>query len=367
MPEKSLAVVLTAPREFEVREFDIPEIGPEDAIMKMEAAGICGSDIGGSLRLDRGPKILGHENIGIIHKIGAIASKRWRVQEGDRVAVEEYIPCGSCDRCRAGEYRFCTQTDISYREGERLWYGSTPIATAPALWGGFSQYMYLHPQCVVHKVTKDVSPEEAALYIAFSNGVEWAYKLGGVKLGDTVVVQGPGQQGLGCVIAAKEAGAERIIVTGLTRDAKRFAIAKKLGATDTVDVLTENFVDKIKDITNGHGADVVVNVSGGGKGTVADAMAVASQDSTIVLPAPGKELMSFEGVGRRNITIKMAHGHSYDSVEKAIYFIGMNKYPLRDLCTHQFGFEGAREAVLAVAGEGAAAGDAIHVSILPPK
>ena len=113
MSEKTRAAVLVAPREFEMREFDLPEIPDNAALLKVEACGICGSDIHGSERLRDGPKILGHENVGIIARIGKQAAEKWRVQEGDRVALEEYVPCGACKWCRSEDFRFCEATDIA--------------------------------------------------------------------------------------------------------------------------------------------------------------------------------------------------------------------------------------------------------------
>ena len=83
-------------------------------------------------------------------------------------------------------------------------------------------------------------------------------------MGDAILIQGPGQQGLACVIAAKAAGASQIIVSGLGRDSQRLKVAQKLGATHTIDVESEDLVSRVKDITGGDGVDVVVNVTGGG-------------------------------------------------------------------------------------------------------
>ena len=80
-------------------------------------------------------------------KIGAEAARKWKVKEGDRVALEEYVPCGKCEWCRSDVYRFCPQTDIA-GEGPRLWYGSTGIDTWPSLWGGYSEYMFNHSRAI---------------------------------------------------------------------------------------------------------------------------------------------------------------------------------------------------------------------------
>jgi threonine dehydrogenase-like Zn-dependent dehydrogenase len=361
MADKTRASVLVAPKEFELRELSLPEIGKDDGLLKIQACGVCGSDVHGYQRLEPGPRILGHENVGIVAKIGSEAARRWGVQEGDRVALEEYVPCGACKWCRSDDFRFCAQTDIA-GSGPRLWYGSTALTVTPSLWGGYSDYMYMHPNAVVHKMPTHVPSAHAAAFLPFANGVEWAYQYGGVGLGKSIVVQGPGQQGLACVIAAKEAGAASIIVTGLARDARRLEIARKLGADHTINVEDEDVVARVKDITGGEGADVVVNVSGG-KGTVAQAIAIASKFSTVVLAAPPKEDVSLANVGRRNLVLKWAHGHSYASVELAIQMIASGKYALEEVSTHTFGLDQVGDAIRAVAGEGAPG--AIHVSVIP--
>jgi threonine dehydrogenase-like Zn-dependent dehydrogenase len=361
MADTSMASVLVAPKQFELREFELPSLGPDAGLLQIQACGVCGSDVHGWQRMAPGARILGHENVGVVAQIGADASRRWNVKEGDRVALEEYVPCGACKFCRTEDFRFCEQTDFS-GNGARLWYGSTPLDVAPALWGGYSQYMYMHPNAVVHRMPEHVAPQHAAAFLPFSNGVEWAYRYGGVGLGKSILIQGPGQQGLACVIAAREAGAACIIVSGLARDARRLEIARKLGAHVTVDVESDDLVARVKDATGGDGADVVVNVSGG-RGAVAEGIAVASKRSTVVLAAPGSEELNVGSIGRRNLTLKWAHGHSYASVELAIQMIASGKYPMEDISTHTFGLGQVDEAIKAVAGEGAPG--AIHVSVIP--
>ena len=359
MSEKSAAAVLVEPRRFEMREFDLPQVSDDAALLKLEACGICGSDIHGSERLAAGPKILGHENVGIVTHLGKAAAEKWKVKEGDRIALEEYVPCGACRWCRSDDFRFCEQTG----RGGAYRYGTTPISMAPALWGGYSQYMYVHPNAVVHKVPSNIPAAHAAAFLPFSNGVEWAYGYGQVGLGDSILIQGPGQQGLACVIAAKAAGASCIIVSGLTRDARRMEVARLLGADYTIDVETEDLVSKVRDYTGGDGVNVVVNVTGGGNGTVAEAIAVAAMKCNIVLAAAGSEMIDVGSFGRRKIVMKQANGHSFQAVELAIQFIASGKVPMDVISTHTFPMSRAMEAIDAVAGRGAPG--AIHVSILP--
>ena len=129
MAGKCAAMVLTAPKKLEMREFPIPDIGQEDALLRMEACGICGSDYEmyeGAYPLTY-PFIPGHEPLCVIEKIGSIAARRWGVGEGDRVAVEPMVGCGYCRECRSGFYRLCSGGGRSY--------GTIPIQNGPALLG----------------------------------------------------------------------------------------------------------------------------------------------------------------------------------------------------------------------------------------
>lgn len=359
MTETSLAAVLVEPKRFELRELPLPDVPEGAALLKLEACGICGSDIHGAERLGSGPKILGHENVGLVARLGKGAGEKWKLREGDRVALEEYVPCGHCKWCHSDDFRFCEQTG----RGGSLRYGSTAVDVWPALWGGYSQYMYVHPNAIVHKVPGHIPPAHAAAFLPFSNGIEWAYGYGEVGIGQSILIQGPGQQGLACVIAAKAAGASCIIVSGLGRDERRLEVARKLGATHTIDVEKEDLVAKVKDYTGGDGVDVAVNVTGGGKGTVAEAIAVAGMKCNIVLAAAGQEMIDIGTFGRRKIVLKQANGHSFQSVELAIQFLASGRLPMEDISTHTFPMSRALEAIDAVAGRGAPG--AIHVSILP--
>ena len=205
MAEKLFAATQIGARRIEVREFPVPEVSAGDALLKVEIAGICGSDIDGYERFGGEPRIRGHENVGFIAKIGAEASRRWGIKEGDRVVVEQYLPCGTCRWCRIGEYRLCDQTD-KLPGRTILRYGNTPVSVAPSLWGGFSQYLYLPSNAILHKIPSHVPAQQAALFVSLANGMQWVYLQGGAAPGKTVVIQGPGQMGLSAVVAAREAG-----------------------------------------------------------------------------------------------------------------------------------------------------------------
>src|SRR5579859_4149204 len=151
--EKVLASVKTGPSKLEIREFPMPEIDDDSALMKMEVAGICGTDVKMFKQplVTGGPVIMGHENIGRIAKVGRRFAERKGVKEGDLVFIEHYVPCFKCEWCHLGQYRHCEATDWrSNPDGRR--YGYTTSDNPFHLWGGFAQYVYLDRKSVVHKV-----------------------------------------------------------------------------------------------------------------------------------------------------------------------------------------------------------------------
>ncbi|MGH7089863.1 MAG: alcohol dehydrogenase catalytic domain-containing protein [Stellaceae bacterium] len=205
---KALASVATGILASEVREFSVPQLEPDAGLLRIEAAGICGSDWR-NYQKNPIPRIMGHENVGRVALLGPIARRNWRLEEGDRVALEEYLPCGQCALCRSGEFRLCADTERRGAERTVLRYGSSPLAMPPALWGGFSQYLYLHPHAVIHRVPEQVPARHLAMAIPVSNGVQWTQYEAGLRMGQSVLIEGPGQQGLAAVMAAKRLGARR--------------------------------------------------------------------------------------------------------------------------------------------------------------
>ncbi|HEY4439619.1 MAG TPA: alcohol dehydrogenase catalytic domain-containing protein [Candidatus Elarobacter sp.] len=356
------AAVAIAPGTTEVREFADPEIPADGGLLRIEAAGVCGSDVPAYRRL-REPTILGNENVGRIEAIGAQARERWGVDAGDRVVIEEYLPCGHCEYCRSDDFRLCDATDI-WLGGMR--YGTTPVSVAPALWGGFSRYQYLHPRSVLHRVPDDVPADLAALAIPLSNGFEWAQREAHVAYGQTVVVQGPGQQGLACVVAAKLAGAARIVVSGLASDAHRLSVAKLLGADDTIVAEGDALATHVREVTNGRMADVVIEASSGGPETVSGALRLVRKRGTLILGGEKhRAIPEFDAdlIVSRVLRIVGVRGHSYASVENALALIASRRFPLEAMCTDSYGLADVDRAIRRLAGESGS--DAIHVTVTP--
>jgi threonine dehydrogenase-like Zn-dependent dehydrogenase len=360
----SRAAVMTGVQQTETREFPLVDIGPDAAWLKVVVNGICSSDWNMYNKDAPGPRILGHEMIGTIEHIGEVAANRWGVQEGDLVALEEYLPCGHCDYCRSGEIRSCMATDQRFAGSIR--YGSTPLTQAPQLWGGYSHYVYMPPRAVIHKVPEGVTPRMAAMALPIGNGFQWAYFDCGVGPGKTIVIQGPGQQGLGCVIASKIAGADKIIVTGLKRDeADRFKVAKALGADHTIAVDEEDLLETVAELTNGKMADITIDTSGLGPDNINPSMHLLHKRGTLATLSRKGSARDFDAehlIGFQ-LTLKGLRGHSYNAVEMALATMASGRLPLELMSTHLAGLEQVHEAILMQGGQ--TAERPIHMCIDP--
>src|ERR671939_55979 len=320
--EQVLAAVRVVPSKTEIREYPMPEIPPAGALLKMEVAGICGTDV----KLYKAPPssepvIMGHENIGYIAKAGREFTYRKGFKEGDLVFVEHYVSCGKCEWCHQGQYRHCENTDWRYNP-DAIRYGYTSAAKAPHLWGGFAHYVYLPWNAILHHVPKGVTPELAGLVTPMANGVEWSLFDGGVGYNSTVLIQGPGQQGLSQTVICKQAGASLIIVTGTSKDKPRMEVAKKLGADYVIDVNAEDPLQRIMEITGGKGVDVVLDCTAGA-GTIPILLGIEAlkrKGGRIVAQGELAEFPNFP-LGKMTVkfvTIHSARGHSYRACELAL-------------------------------------------------
>jgi threonine dehydrogenase-like Zn-dependent dehydrogenase len=363
-----LAAVARENKKVELCNFDFPPITSTSGLLKIEMTGICGSDWPYFLNYpnSKGPMILGHETVGHIEKIGNEAFSRWGVREGDRVSLEEYLPCGHCHYCRTGDFRLCDETDTLLGNGVR--YGSTPISHKPSLWGGYATYQYLHPNTVFHKIPSSMSAQLASLALPLGNGVEWANLQGRAGLGKCVVIQGPGQQGLACTVAAHQAGSSMIIVTGLKADSHRLELARELGAHHTIAIDEVDLLETVADLTGGLFADLVIDCSSGGEETVLSAINLSRKGGLVLLcgrkGVPIKEFHS-DQLFKKHLTVRGMRGHSFQAVEMAISILNSNQYPLHKLCTHTFDLTQVELALSTVGGKGLAG--AIHCCIDPWK
>jgi threonine dehydrogenase-like Zn-dependent dehydrogenase len=365
--EHVLAAVRTGPGTTEIREFPMPDIPEDAALMKMEVAGICGTDV----KLYKtppteAPVIMGHENIGTIARAGREFTRRKGFREGDLVFVEHYVSCGQCEWCHSGQYRHCENTNWRTNP-DAIRYGYTSAEKAPHLWGGFAQYVYLPWNAVVHHVPAGVSPELAGLVTPMANGVEWSLMDGEVGYDSTVLIQGPGQQGLSQTVICRQAGAALIIVTGTAKDRARLAVAKQLGADHIINVEEEDALSRIMEITGGKGVDVALDCTSGA-GTTPILLGIdALKRKAGIIVAQG-EVSHFpdfplEKFTVKFVTMKSARGHSYKACELALQQLASRRFPLDLVTTHRFGLGDVDLAIKSVGGHGVP--DVIHASLMP--
>ena len=230
----------------EVWELPVPEPGPGEVLVKMRAAGICYSDVMILTNKYKGrvpvpiPMIMGHEGAGEVAGVGEGVE---HIKAGDKVGLNPLWGCGQCENCLNGHPNMCmTWRHLGITcDGTFAEYRAVPVFTACKLPDSISliDAAFLEPISLAVRTFEHVKP----------------------VLGDTVAIVGPGSIGLFHLQAFKSAGAAKIIVIGLDQDAKRFEIAKKLGADHIVNASKEDVVKRVRQLTNGLGADIVVETA----------------------------------------------------------------------------------------------------------
>ncbi len=347
---KQTSMVLEKIGKFSPRELEIPVIGPAEALLRVEMTGVCRTDASfyqGKTRPHLIPLILGHEILGHVAAIGEEAAQTHGVREGDRVVVESSIRCDRCPHCRRGNYQLC--------DNHRSYGTSMTLSTPPHLWGAYGEYLYLAPGSLLHPISESVPAEAAVLACSvIADGIQWVRDIGQVQPGDTVLIQGVGQQGLAAAVAARECGAKQIIVTGLSRDKQRFELALKLGATFTVDIEKESVKERVQELTATTLADVVVDVSGSPQALAQTGSLVRKGGTIVVASVVGETTsvpISTDQLVFKQITVKYVYTSTAPAVCSAVQLIESRKYPFEDLVTHRFPLEQVEQAVQTVAGQ----------------
>lgn len=336
------AMVVEKGGEFLEKEFPLPTIGADDLLLKVERVSICGSDpkmylgIHSQVKL---PVILGHEVVGFVAEVGDAAAKTYQVAAGDRIMVEPYIMCRACSYCLTGNYQLCAN-------GKRAYGFTISCDKEPYLWGAYSEYMYVSPGSKVHRIQPEVPANAACLASVIGNGVRWIRRKGGAQFGDTVVIMGPGAQGLASVIAAKEAGMENIIVLGLGRDELGLNLAREYGATHLVNIETADAVETIRTVTNGRMADLAVECSGNVQSIGTGIHFLRPQGRYVLASVTGRKPAPIETdiIVNKEIEIYGGYGQSWD-VEMAVKIINSRKYAIEKMITHEYPLFKAKEAM----------------------
>lgn len=351
MSEKAVAMIQHGPRDLRETEVAKPKLEDGAALLRLDACGLCGSDIE-SLRGEDWatfPRIMGHEIVGTIEQVGPGGRPDCRV--GDRVAVDPWIPCGGCRYCLAGMGQFCSRNPF---ENSRLaCYGYITTENEPGLWGGYASHIYLHPKSVVYPIPESMDPLEAALWQPIAAGIQWGVMTPQLAVGSTIAILGCGQRGLASTIASRAAGAATVIVTGLSKDARKLALAREFGADHAIDVEQDDLRERIAQITAGEGVDVVVDTSSFSIQPVVDSISLVRQGGTIVFAGlKAKEVDGFpvDEAIMKGIRMQGVLGMTPEAYRRSIALIASKKFPIAEMRTHVFDYHEGMKAVDTLSG-----------------
>jgi len=299
------------------------------------------------------PTVPGHEIVGRVHALDPGADLG--VAVGDRVGVDLVRRCGTCAVCRSGS---------PYCENMRVYGYSFGLEERSGLYGGYGEYMEILPATQLVPLPDDVPPEELSLFEPLASCVHWSDRLGGIAGGETVVIQGPGHMGLIFAALARASGAGTIVVTGTHADGFRLAAAREVGADETVDVDEEDLVARVRSITGGRMADVVVDLADQAVVTVRLALDLAAMNGRVLLAglknmAP-VELPS-DLIVLKGLTLTGGPGSTPGSMRTAGELLREKRLPTRALRGEVLTLDELDEAMALVARTGDH--DAVRVSL----
>ncbi len=325
-------MVQTALRTLEPRDLPIPDIDDDSAILRVEACGICGSDyeqFEGQLRTPM-PVVPGHEPLGRIAKIGDRAAKRWGVDVGDRVAVETMLACRHCGPCLSGSYHLCDTRRI---------YSYIPLAEATRTVG---RLLAVHVPRSEHdrasRRSRTCPRTSRVMFNPLGAGFRWAVEMPNTRPGDTVVILGPGQRGL--------ASRARMPRSRRRHDHRHRHCGRRQQTRAGAQLRRRSYdrrrqrkfrCKRVKELTNGRGADIVVDVSAYATKPVADALSMVRPGGTVVLAG----VKGFRAVDNfvsdlivmKEINIKGAIGVTSSGYKAAIRLIESAPRAHRERCT----------------------------------
>lgn len=261
------SLLLTAYNHLEITDMPLPNPGLGEVLVRVEACGICGSDVhglDGSTGRRIPPIVMGHEAAGTVESVGEGVTQ---FAKGDRVTFDSTVYCGNCAYCKAGQINLCDNREvIGVSEGNYRRHGA------------FAEYVVI-PDRIMYRLPESFPFEEAAMLEAVSVAMH-GVKVSPIVGGETVLVIGAGMIGLLTLQAAKAAGSARVFISDV--DETRLNLARQIGADEVLHCSGTELLSEIKRLTNGHGVDVVLEAVGLNQ-TVASAIDCARKAGTVTL------------------------------------------------------------------------------------
>ncbi len=310
------AAVFPRPQECEIVEREAPVPAEHQALVRVRACGVCGTDA----HIYRGefparfPVIAGHEFAGVVEKVGAGVSS---LRPGDRVAVDPNVHCGSCRPCRRGLTHLCRSLS----------------AIGVTHDGGFATHCVV-PARQCHRVPDDMPYDVAAMAEPVAccvHGIDRA----GIRSGDVVLLLGAGTIGLVLLQLVQLQGAAVTIVSEPNEDKRH--MAERLGATTTVDPVSEDLAEVLQAATDGAGADVVIECVGSAA-TAQQALDLAGEGGRVLLfgvaPEEARITISPYRVYREEIAITGSFTNPF-SQSRALALLASGRLQVNDLISHR--------------------------------
>jgi L-gulonate 5-dehydrogenase len=297
------------PFRIEIRDMPEPEPGPNEALVRMQAAGICGSDLhfyDGTHPYARYPSVFGHELCGTVEKLGSDVSG---LAPGDKVIIEPAIPCGRCFACRIGKGNCCPNMQFIGAFGRQ---------------GGFAEYVAV-PAANLHRLPGNMREVDGALAEPFTIGAQ-AVSRADVRDGYTVTILGMGPIGLTILILLK--ALHKVNVFAVDVVPARLEQAKRFGADVLINPKERDPLKAVEELTGKEGSNVVIEVAGL-KQTMEQTIHMVSPGGRIVIVGLTRDQVSFPGVLFTNKEVEI-HG-SRNSAGKFPFVIDfLNRHP--DIC-----------------------------------
>ncbi len=350
----SVAVLTAYEKPLEIREYPVPdEIGAAEALVRVEMAGICGTDVHlwlGQLPISL-PVILGHETVGRIERLGPDLKHDWRgtpLAVGDRITWASSITCGECYYCRVKRQ----PTRCLHRKAYGISYC---VDQSPHLRGGYAQYILLREGTAIFRIP-DSLPTEAvvgggcALMTAI-HGLERTP----VKFGDTVVIQGTGPVGLAALALARHSGADKVIAIGAPDH--RLKLAREFGADQVISIEAIPDTNERRQLvlggTGGYGADLVVECVGY-PSAVPEGLELCRDGGTYLVLGQyadaGNVLMNPHTITRKQLTVAGSWAFEARHVNYTLQFLDNThwKDQFAKQVSHRFPLQQANEALQTV-------------------
>jgi threonine dehydrogenase-like Zn-dependent dehydrogenase len=346
------AAVFLGDGTYRIREFPVPAPPAEGAVLKVEAVGMCGSDVmqfyGRRHMLgEKSPMVAGHEIVGRIHTITGEAKANWGVEDGDRVCVDELVRCGRCRPC-VSTVGLCRNLKL---------YGYS-------ISGGYGEFMELLPNTHVMKAPDGLSAQSLTVFEPLANALNWITTVR-VTPGDRVVVLGASGQGLLCAAAALACGASQVIVTGSS--GLGLKTAASLGVHQTIDVDAEDVVARVGELTDGEMATVVLDLTSA-PATVNTALELTAMSGARIGLAglkhftPVNDLLT-DLITLKNISVQGCAGSTPKSMEQAVRLLTDRPSIAETMAGTRVGLDNLERGIALL--EGRVDGeDAVHVSLV---